>query len=278
MLQEFHQCTGLLDYRIAKWRATRLSLDEFTDERPSRIQRLAQRALIALGNRFNVFFLQGIHARPRIDHRLFLDRTFWLTSLDYVRNATAELLSREIHERGIQGAVAEVGVYQGNFASLLNHHFPERTLYLFDTFEGFDPRDVHFDKSQGWTSVPQDFDGTSIAAVMSKLPYPDKVKIRAGWFPESAEGCEDETFCLVSIDVDLYQPILAALRWFYPRLSPGGYLLVHDYNNDEYMGVKHAVRRFGDETGVTWSLLPDRRGSAVITKGDDNSVPKKGEL
>ncbi|MBA3350189.1 MAG: class I SAM-dependent methyltransferase [Actinobacteria bacterium] len=228
---------------------------------------MTQRALIALGNRFNLFFLEGIHARPRTDHRLFMDGTFWLTSLDYVRNTTAELLSREIHERGIEGAVAEVGVYQANFAAILNHHFPDRTLYLFDTFEGFDPRDVRLDKSQGWTSVPQDFGGTSIAAVMKKLPHPDKVRIQAGWFPESVRDCEGETFCLVSIDVDLFQPILAALRWFYPRLAPGGYLLVHDYNNDEYMGVKHALRQFGDETGVTWSLLPDRRGSAVITKG-----------
>ncbi len=252
-----------------------MSVDNVTDERPSRLQRLAQLALIAIGDRFNIFLLQGIHARPRIDHRLFMDATFWLTSLDYVRNTTAELLSREVYERGIPGAIAEVGVYQANFAALLNHHFPERTLYLFDTFEGFDARDVHIDRTQGWTSVPQDFDGTSIATVMSKLPHPHNVKVQAGWFPESANGCKDETFCLVSIDVDLYQPILAALRWFYPRLSPGGYLLVHDYNNDEYMGVKHALRRFGEETGVTWSLLPDRRGSAIITKGNGNPTQSR---
>ncbi|MDQ3766514.1 MAG: TylF/MycF family methyltransferase [Actinomycetota bacterium] len=255
-----------------------MRVDNVADERPSQLQRLAQRVLMAMGDRFHLFLLQGIHARPKINHRLFMDGTFWLTSLDYVRNTTAELLSREIHERNIAGAVAEVGVYQANFAALLNHHFPDRTLYLFDTFEGFDPRDIHIDRVQGWTSNPQDFDGTSIATVMGKLPYPHMVKIRAGWFPESAKGSEDETFCLVSIDVDLYQPILAALRWFYPRLSPGGYLLVHDYNNDEYMGVKHALRQFGEETGVTWSLLPDRRGSAIITKGSANPTQSRRDV
>lgn len=241
--------------------------DQTADGKPSQLQRLVHRALIAVGDRFNLFVIQGVRSQPTINHRLFMGRTFWPTSLDYVRNSTAELLSRELHERKIGGAVAEVGVYQGNFAALLNHHFADRTLYLFDTFEGFDPRDVHIDKTNGWSLIPQDFDSTSVATLITKLPYPHKVKIQAGWFPESAKGCEDETFALVSIDVDLYQPILAALRWFYPRLSPGGYLLVHDYNNDDYMGVKHALRQFGDETGVTWSLLPDRRGSAVITKG-----------
>ncbi|CAN5288729.1 TylF/MycF/NovP-related O-methyltransferase [soil metagenome] len=254
-----------------------MNIDNISDEKPSLLQRLAQRVLIAIGDRFNLFMLQGLHVRPKIDHRRFMDGTFWLTSLDYVRNATAELLSRDLHERNIGGAVAEVGVYQGNFAALLNHHFPDRTLYLFDTFEGFDPRDVHIDRTQGWTSIPQDFDGTSIATVMGKLPHWNKVKIQAGWFPESAKGCEHETFCLVSIDVDLYQPILAALKWFYPRLNPGGYLLVHDYNNDEYLGVKHALREFGKETGVTWSLLPDRRGSAVITKGDVSPVRSRDD-
>jgi O-methyltransferase len=267
-VQGFHTwCSKYSLVESRDWRAHTLSVDNVADEKPSHLQRLAQRALIAIGDRFNLYLLEGIHARPKIQHRLFMNGTFWLTSLDYVRNATAELLSREIHDQRIEGAVAEVGVYQGNFAAILNHHFPDRTLYLFDTFEGFDPRDVHIDKHQGWTLIPQDFDGTSIATVIGKLPHPNKVKIQAGWFPESVKGCENEAFCMVSIDVDLYQPILAALRWFYPRLSPGGYLLVHDYNNDEYMGVKHALRQFGKETGVTWSVLPDRRGSAVITKG-----------
>ena len=253
-----------------------MSPDDIGHVEPSRVQRFAHRALMAIGDRFNLFLLQGVHSRPKINHRLFMAEAFWPTSLDYVRNTTAELLSRELHDRHVDGAVAEVGVYQGNFAALLNHHFPDRTLYLFDTFEGFDPRDVKLDRREGWTSIPQDFDGTSVATVIHKLPYPHKVKIQAGWFPESAQGCENETFALVSIDVDLYQPILAALTWFYPRLSPGGYLLVHDYNNDEYMGVRHALRRFGDETGVTWSLLPDRRGSAVITKGSAPSGAPPG--
>lgn len=227
---------------------------------------MAQRSLIAAARHFNMYVVVGMRSRELISPKLFLDGTFWWTGLDYVRNATLELLSHEIHEFAIPGGVAEVGVYQGNFAALLNHHFPDRRLFLFDTFEGFDVRDSSIDHGEGWTNLPQDFSSTSSSMVMAKLPHPQRAVIRKGWFPESAAGDEDETFCLVSIDVDLYQPTMAALHWFYPRLNEGGHILVHDYNNGDYQGVKHAVRAFGAESGAGWSLLPDRCGTAVITK------------
>jgi O-methyltransferase len=57
---------------------------------------------------------------------------------DYVRLAALELCASEIAEKSLVGAVAEVGVYRGEFASYLDAVFADRTLYLFDTFEGFD--------------------------------------------------------------------------------------------------------------------------------------------
>ena len=47
---------------------------------------------------------------------------------------------------GIQGSVAECGVYLGDFAYFINKYFSNRTMYLFDTFEGFDVRDVEKEK------------------------------------------------------------------------------------------------------------------------------------
>lgn len=44
----------------------------------------------------------------------------------------------------IEGSVAEAGVYQGNFSAVINKCFPTRKLYLFDTFEGFDSKEILF--------------------------------------------------------------------------------------------------------------------------------------
>jgi hypothetical protein len=106
----------------------------------------------------------------------------------------------------------------------------------------------------------------TVEEVRSRLPYPEKAEFRVGWFPDSARGCEGETFCLVNVDVGLYQPTYAALQWFYPRLAAGGFLLVNDYNNAHTTGVREAVHRFAGETGAAYTVLPDYGAHAVIVK------------
>jgi len=59
-----------------------------------------------------------------------------------VRNATLELISKEINRYNVEGSAAELGVYKGNFAMQINYFLPDRKLYLFDTFEGFDSRET----------------------------------------------------------------------------------------------------------------------------------------
>ena len=59
-----------------------------------------------------------------------------------LRFATLRLLVEEMAKRDVQGALAELGVYKGEFAAEINRLMPDRTFYLFDTFEGFDQRDV----------------------------------------------------------------------------------------------------------------------------------------
>ena len=76
--------------------------------------------------------LAYLHRKRDIDQNYF----------DYVRLSTLELISFEINQKKLAGNVAEVGVYKGKFAKYINHYFPDRLLYLFDTFEGFDLRDV----------------------------------------------------------------------------------------------------------------------------------------
>jgi len=60
-------------------------------------------------------------------------------------------------------------VYKGDFARLINEALPDRKLYLFDTFEGFDDRDVIVDKEKGFSKGDQDFSDTSVERVISKM-------------------------------------------------------------------------------------------------------------
>jgi len=64
----------------------------------------------------------------------------------------------------------------------------------------------------------------------------------------------------------LYEPIYNGLHFFYPRLNKGGYIFVHDFNNDEYLGARDAVRQFSKEMSIGYTLIADAGGTAIITK------------
>src|SRR3989338_5554484 len=72
---------------------------------------------------------------------------------DYIRLATLELCAFEVTNKNIPGSVAELGVYRGDFAKKINEAFPDRKLYLFDTFAGFNTGDVEFDKNKGYSDL-----------------------------------------------------------------------------------------------------------------------------
>ena len=181
------------------------------------------------------------------------------------RSAVLELMSREIYRYGIEGSAAELGVYQGDFAKLINHYFPDRKLYLFDTFEGFDEKDAEADRAGQYSGADFDFSETSEELVLGKMEHKENCIIRKGWFPATAEGIDDR-FCFVSLDADLYQPILAGLEFFYPRLVRWGVIMVHDFNNEGYSGVRQAVREFCEKNSTNYVCLPDICGSAVIVR------------
>lgn len=184
---------------------------------------------------------------------------------DYVRITSLELVAYEINRKMLIGNVAELGVYKGDFAKIVNKCFPDRKLYLFDTFQGFDERDVAIEKEKNYSTGEQHFLVKSIDLVISEMPYPDNVIIKQGYFPETAIGLK-EKFVFVNIDVDLYKPTHDGLNYFYPRLTKGGYIFVHDYNNREYRGCKEAVHKFCLENEIACFPLCDPCGTAVILK------------
>jgi|SRR6185312_11312619 len=185
--------------------------------------------------------------------------------LDYIRLATLELAAHEIEKRNLSGNIAEVGVYKGKFAKYINQYFPSKKLYLFDTFQGFDEKDIQTEKRLGLNDANQDFSNTSVDLVLKNMPFPKQCIVKKGFFPETTAGIED-SFVFVSLDTDLYEPIYQGLLYFYPRMVKGGYIFVHDVNNDSYKGASKAVEKFSEEKDLSFLAIPDSCGSVVFIK------------
>lgn len=234
-----------------------------------------------------VIKLTGIHnplflvpmTYDMMDTSVVFEPDKFLEMADYTRIRTTELLIKELKRNNIFGAMAEVGVFRGRFAKIFSHYFPEKDLYLYDTFEGFAARQIEDELEHGYVTREwaARFADTSVNDVKEYIGNPVHTKIRKGFFPETVmEEEKKRSFCLVSLDADLYEPILEGLRFFYPRLTEGGYILVHDYNGldiseNQYVtteGVKQAVYDYEKEIGKLLHKVPisDLNGSIIITK------------
>ena len=169
------------------------------------------------------------------------------------------------------GDYAELGTFQGNFAKLIfRDKDPESTLYCFDTFEGFDSRDVKIENDVTELNVSEGrFSNTNLDRVrrriLGKTGDKERLKLVKGYFPASFQGFEKLSWRFVHLDADLYEPIKEGLRVFWPKIIPGGILLVHDYNGG-YIGTRKAVDEFFTPLGIRPIPMPDKTGSALIIK------------
>jgi len=135
----------------------------------------------------------------------------------------------------IEGDLAEVGVYRGGSAKLLCKTKGEKSLYLFDTFEGL-PEVVSVDIESSKGEYNANFE-----EVKNYLKKYKNVYIYRGLFPGTSKPIKNKVFSFVHLDVDIYRSTLDGLKFFYPRMNKGGIILSHDISAP---GVKKAFDEF----------------------------------
>lgn len=172
--------------------------------------------------------------------------------------------AREIYRKNIEGSVAECGVYQGEFAKYINMMFPDRSLYLFDSFEGFDSQMVaencdNCAQTDKWINTLKD---TSVDIVMKKMKFAENIIVKKGYIPETLERITDK-FCFVNLDMDLFAPTYEGLNFFWENLSKGGYIFIHDFY--VWDGIEVAVKRFCTERNIGYVCSTDAC-SVIVAK------------
>jgi hypothetical protein len=140
-------------------------------------------------------------------------------------------------QSGRPGAFAEVGVFKGASAKLICHAKGDKPFHLFDTFSGLPESSEH---DRGVHRENQY--AASLESVREYLGAYPNLHFHAGVFPESTRELPEQTYAFAHFDVDLYDGTLACLKYFYPRMIPGGILLSHDYGL--LSGVEKAFQEF----------------------------------
>ena len=165
----------------------------------------------------------------------------------------------------LPGDCIEIGSFRGGTAKLISETLLRRhadgELHLFDTFAGMPDR-LSLDEA----GLKGCFADTSVAAVRGLLANNPQVHIHAGIFPETIPtDLHDHCFRFAHIDVDIESSVHDCLAFIYPRLLPGGVIVIDDYGHAECPGATRAVERFFADRPETIVQMP-LVSSAVVIK------------
>jgi O-methyltransferase len=172
----------------------------------------------------------------------------------------------------ISGALVECGVWRGGSAlamllTLQGVGVDDRDIYLFDTFEGMtEPTDADTSRFDGsavatWEQAaargrpaleqifnPGVFGHKQVEDLLTGTGYPaERLLLVAGPVEETLPGAAPDQIAVLRLDTDWYESTRHELEHLYPRLAPGGVLLVDDYGH--WDGARKAFDEYFDQRG-----------------------------
>ena len=186
--------------------------------------------------------------------------------LDNIENCLAT-----IRKDNVPGDVAETGAWRGGAAIFMKGcltawGMQDRTVWVADSFEGLPipslPEDAGYDFSA--TKVP--ILAVGLEEVQENFRrydlLDDKVKFLKGWFRDTLHVAPIRELALLRLDGDLYESTMDSLKALYDKVSPGGFIIVDDFNDFEpcrravlefrrLHGIKDPIEAV-DWTGVFW--------------------------
>jgi hypothetical protein len=181
-----------------------------------------------------------------------------LARLDNVHQCVEKVLAENI-----AGDLVETGVMRGGTVILMRailkaHGVTDRVVWGADSFEGLPAPNAETypaDADAAWhlrpltdcslDSVRRNFDRYGL--------LDDHTQFLKGWFRDSLPNAPVDKIAVLRLDGDLYESTMDALVPLYPKLAPGGFLIVDDYNLPM---CRQAVHDYREREKITDEILP----------------------
>jgi len=168
----------------------------------------------------------------------------------------------------ISGDVVECGVWKGGSMmavarTLAQLNDSTRHLYLFDTFDGMTPpsaKDISLSGTHASTMLETNKkeDETSVwcyspleevkEAVTSVGYSTEKIHFIKGRVEDTLPAEAPQKISLLRLDTDWYESTRHELIHLFPRLSPGGVIIIDDYGH--WKGARQAVDEYIQENSI----------------------------
>lgn len=201
---------------------------------------------------------------------------------------------RYVERHRIPGAIVECGVWRGGSMlavarTLLQLGVTDRELYLFDTFTGMTPpteKDIDIRKGkhadeylQGTGPGPMAWSRPDrhvatlddVKQGFAGVDYPEeRLHYVVGAVEETVPEAAPEQIAILRLDTDWYESTKHELEHLYPRLAPGGVLILDDYGS--WQGAKDATDEWLETTGEPLLLTRVHRGRFAVKPGLSSRV------
>ncbi|GBG38478.1 methyltransferase [Mycobacterium montefiorense] len=173
----------------------------------------------------------------------------------------------------LDGDFVECGVSYGFLSSAIMERLDwdrtGKTFYLLDTFSGIDPRFVtdgeresgEVERSQ--LKLRNGMYVSGVEGVRANFAQWKNQRIIVGTVPETLEQVEARAVAYLHIDMNCAPPEIAALRHFWPLLTPGAFVLLDDYANRGRDEQRVAMDILAAELGVSICALPTGQGLLI---------------
>ncbi len=172
----------------------------------------------------------------------------------------------------IPGNLIETGVWRGGACIFMRGILKafgsmDRRVYVADSFSGLPkPDEVHYPADRGDDHYLRH---STLAISLDDVKenfrkydlLDDQVVFLVGWFKDTLPTLADERFAVIRLDGDMYESTMDAMKNLYPRLSPGGFCIIDDFNLANCREAVHDYRKLHsiqeelikiDENGVFW--------------------------
>ena len=164
----------------------------------------------------------------------------------------------------IVGDVIETGVWRGGAAIfmrgiLMAYGVTDRFVWVADSFEGLPPPDTANYPADTGLDLSQIAElAVSLETVQDNFSryglLDDQVRFLEGYFRDTLPFAPIQKLALLRLDGDLYESTIQSLTYLYPKLSPGGFVIVDDYNAIE--PCKRAVHDYLETPDLSVELQP----------------------
>lgn len=171
-----------------------------------------------------------------------------------LHRAVKHVVSAQVH-----GDIVECGTARGGSAALMGLTLKQlgvsdRTLWVFDTFEGL-PVPTADDPDFEYASL---FAGScvgsleDVSASFQRLGILDQARFVKGLFQETLPTAAVDQIAVLHIDGDWYDSVKTCLEHLYDRVADGGVIQIDDYG--AWKGARRAVDEFFDRRSVPLRL------------------------